>query len=343
MPLGHAGWTCWCGGLIDLQGPAVDPLQGGTGPWSLWRYRAALPVAGDSASWEMVTLGEGLTPLVAVGPDVWCKCDYVMPTGSFKDRGTAVMLSVALSGGTDHLVSDSSGNAGRSVAAYAARAGIRAGIFVPDGTAPAKVAAMEAYGAEVTVGGDREEAAAAARAAAARPGTTQGPWYASHVYRPAFVHGVKTLAFELYEQLGERPPGAVIVPAGNGTLVLGLWLGFRQLQAAGRVGDVPLIVAVQAERCAPLLGWNPDGPSAAQGIAIARPPRLEQTRATVEASGATVVAVSEQEIAAAGIELAGMGFRVEPTGAVAWAAWAAGRAPRAGAPGPVVVVLTGAG
>ena len=155
-PLGHARWRCSCGGLIDLQGPVVDPLPAAAGPWSIWRYRRALPLPDEDLSWENVTLGEGMTPLISVRPGVWCKCDYVMPTGSFKDRGTAVMLSVAASAGVDRLVADSSGNAGRSIAAYAARAGIEARVFVPAGTAPAKVAAIDAYGAAVTVGGDRE-------------------------------------------------------------------------------------------------------------------------------------------------------------------------------------------
>jgi threonine synthase len=323
--------------LIDLQGPVIDPLPAAAQPWSMWRYRLALPAADDDLSWEKVTLGEGMTPLLPIRPGMWCKCDYVTPTGSFKDRGTAVMLSVALAAGAHRLVADSSGNAGRSIAAYAARAGIQARVFVPAGTEPAKVAAIEAYGAAVTIGGNREEAASAALAAAA------GSWYASHVYRPAFVHGVKTLAFELYEQLGHTVPGAVVVPAGNGTLVLGLWLGFRQLQAAGRLAAVPPIVAAQAERCAPLLGWPPAGPTKAVGIAIARPPRLRAARAAVLASGGSVVAVAEEEIEQAVGELTRNGVRVEPTGAVGWAACMAGHARRYSLRGPVVAVLTGAG
>jgi threonine synthase len=297
----------------------------------------ALPAPDEDRSWEKVTLGEGMTPLLPIRPGVWCKCDYVMPTGSFKDRGTAVMLSLAVAAGVDRLVADSSGNAGRSVAAYAARAGVQARVFVPAGTPPAKVAAIEAYGAAVTIGGNREEAASAARAAAG------GPWYASHVYRPAFVHGVKTLAFELYEQLGRTVPGAVVVPAGNGTLVLGLWLGFRQLQAAGRLAAVPAIVAVQAERCAPLAGLPPGGPTRAVGIAIARPPRLGSVRAAVVASGGAVVAVAEEEIDRSVGELSRNGLLVEPTGAVGWAAVMAGRARRYSVKGPIVAVLTGAG
>jgi threonine synthase len=277
-----------------------------------------------------------MTPLVPVRPGLWCKLEYVTATRSFKDRGAAVMISVAAGFGVTRVVVDSSGNAGVAVAAYAARAGMTAEVFVPEGTSGAKLAAAAASGARVVVvAGDRAAAAAAAQQAAGAPG---GPWYASHVYRPAFAHGVKTLAFELWEQLGGRPPGTVVVPAGNGTLVVGLWLGFRELAAVGRVRRLPAILAVQAERCAPLAGLRPTGPTAASGIAIADPPRAREVRAAVVASGGRVLTVSEDDLEAARVALAGMGMGVEPTGAAAWAA-----ARRVGdASEPVVAILSGA-
>jgi threonine synthase len=333
----HAGWQCTCGGLFDLQGPAADPI-GGDRPWSLWRYRAALPAG---RSWEKVSLGEGLTPLVPVRPGLWCKLEYVSPTRSFKDRGAAVMLAGAADLGVGRIVADSSGNAGTAVAAYAGRAGIRAEIFVPEATPGAKVAAIETFGAAVAiVPGDRAAAAATARDAVARTGA----WYASHVYRPAFVHGVKTLAFELWEQLGGRAPGLVVVPAGNGTLVLGLWLGFRELMAHGHLARPPAILAVQSERCAPLAGRRPTGSTAATGIAIARPPRGGQVRAVIRASGGAVATVAEEALEPARRDLAQLGMSVEPTAAVAWAALgvaAQGLDPQAGSK-PTVVVLSGA-
>jgi threonine synthase len=277
-----------------------------------------------------------MTPLVPVRPGLWCKLEYVTPTRSFKDRGAAVMISVAAGVGVTRVVVDSSGNAGIAAAAYAARAGMSAEVFVPQGTSTAKLAAAEASGARVVVvEGDRAAAAAAAQAAAEAPG---GPWYASHVYRPAFAHGVKTLAFELWEQLGGRAPGTVVVPAGNGTLVVGLWLGFRELAAHGRIRRLPAILAVQAERCAPLAGLRPTGPTAASGIAIANPTRGREVQVAVVASGGRVLTVSEEELEAARVELGGMGMRVEPTGAAAWAA----AQKRGDDPEPVVVVLSGA-
>lgn len=280
-----------------------------------------------------------MTPLVPVRPGLWCKLEYVSPTRSFKDRGAAVLLAGAADLGVERIVADSSGNAGTAVAAYAGRAGIDATVFVPEATPAAKVAAIETFGARVVaVPGDRAATAAAAVDAVARTGA----WYASHVYRPAFAHGVKTLAFELWEQLGGRSPGLVVVPAGNGTLVLGLWLGFRELMAHGHVARLPAVVAVQSERCAPLAGLRPSGPTAATGIAITEPPRAGEVRAAVLASGGAVVTVAEDELEPARRDLARLGLGVELTAAVAWAATGVASQLRARAGEPTVVVLTGA-
>jgi threonine synthase len=342
VAVGRRRWRCGCGGLLDLYAPeAGDPIprppEAPGGPWSLWRYRAVLPFAGDSSFWERVTLGEGLTPLIPAGPGLWLKLDHVAPTGSFKDRGASVMIAVAAGLGVDRVVADSSGNAGLSVAAYAARAGIAAEVYVPADTAPTKTAAIGAHGARVVrVDGDRAATAAAARRAV----ELGGGWYASHVYQPAFVHGVKTLAFELWEQLGGRSPATVVVPAGNGTLVMGAWLGFQELARAGRADRMPRLVAVQAEHCAPLAGLRPIGPTRAAGIAIAHPPRGGEVRAAVVATGARVVTVTEEQLDPAQAALARLGVRVEPTAAAGWA----GLGALAGAdpgPGPTVVVLTG--
>ncbi len=342
-------WRCRCGGLLDLVGPVVDPLAGLSAPPAgpyLQRYRSALPPGG-----AQVDLGAEVTPAVPVRPGVWVKADYEQPTGSFKDRGAAVMIGVAASLGVASVMIDSSGNAGRAVALCASRAGLDCTVYLPAGTGPAKVRAIAESGASVVeVPGGRPAAAAAAVVAASAPGA---PFYAGHVHQSSFHHGVKTLAFELYEQVPDLEHGTVVVPAGNGTLVLGLWLGFGDLVASGRAGRRPAIVAVQADRCAPLLGPRPGGraapvleSTAATGIAIPDPPRGAQIRGAAVASGGAVLAVSEDDIAAATSELHGLGFPVEATGAVAWAALPAVRSARPGGagggrPGPVVAVLTG--
>jgi len=258
------------------------------------------------------------------------KADFEMPTGSFKDRGASAMIGAAVAGGARVVVADSSGNAGRSVAAHASAAGLGCRVYVPSGTAQEKMSAIAGHGAEVVeVPGDRAAAAEAAQREA-----SAGAWYASHVHQPSFHHGVKTLAFELAAQLPDPRRTAVVVPAGNGTLVLGLWLGFSELAAAGRLLGVPPLVAVQAEACAPLAGRPPAGKTAASGIAVAHPPRAPQVRAAVAASGGRVLTVAEEVISRACRELGGLGFEVEPTGAVAWAALG-------GVTSPAVAVLTG--
>lgn len=318
--------------MFDLSGPVADPLADLEGHWSMWRYRGAMPPCG--ASWAGITLGEGMTPLVELAPGVLAKMEQVSPTGSFKDRGVALILALARSNGEQVVVADSSGNAGRSVAAYAARAGMSAEIYVPDGTPEAKTAAARGSGAlVVTVAGGRQAAADAAL----RRVESGGCWYANHVFQAAFVHGVKTVAYEIFEQLGGASPGCVVVPAGNGSLVQGVWLGFSEL-AAARGAGMPRIVAAQSDRFALLAGRAPSGEAtAASGIAIPAPPRAPQVRAAVVASGGRVSVVDEGGIAGAQEDLARRGIVVEPTAAVGWAA---AQESQAGS-GPVVAILTG--
>ncbi len=318
--LADAPWSCPCGGLLDLIGPVVDPLA------APWPY-----------PWEKVSLGEAPTPIRELRPGLWVKMEQHLPTGSFKARGAATMIGLAAGLGARRVVVDSSGNAARAVAAYAERAGLTAEVFVPDFTPAAKLASLAGFGPSCSltvVAGDRQAAAAAAQQRVA----SNGGWYASHVYQPVFHHGVKTLAFELHQAVPEGV-AAVVVPAGNGTLVLGLWLGFRQLAASGHVDRMPRLLAVQSELCAPLAAGRFDpasAPTVATGIAIADPPRLGQVRAAVLATGGAVLTVSDGEIAAALADLGAMGIAVEPTGAVGWSAL-----PRVDAAGPVAVVLTG--
>ncbi|MBO0730648.1 MAG: pyridoxal-phosphate dependent enzyme, partial [Acidimicrobiaceae bacterium] len=330
-----------CGGLLDLEGPVADPTPRRDAPWSLWRYQAALPTAALPAAAE-VTMGEGMTPLVRVG-DVLAKLDFVMPTQSFKDRGASVLVAAAAAAGVESVVTDSSGNAGRSVAAYAARAGISAEVFVPATTPEHKAAAIARLGATVIrVPGDR---AATADAAVTRVGET-GAMYASHVWQPLFVHGTKTLAFEIWEQLAgagraQGVPRTVVVPVGNGTLLLGAARGFRELREAGLIERVPRLVGVQAARCAPLLDRPPGGPTVADGIAVAAPPRRAQILRAVRDSGGLLITAAEHAIEPARRDLASRGIDVEPTAAATWAAWQQA-GPEAQGGGEVVLVLTGA-
>jgi threonine synthase len=279
---------------------------------------------------------------------LWLKMEQGLPTGSFKARGASAMLGLAAELGETSVVVDSSGNAGRAVAAYAARAGLEARVFVADSTDRLKVAAIRSLGAGVTeVPGGRLAAARAAVGSLGRatPHSGNAPWYASHAFQPAFHLGVRVLASELHEQLGEAL-NTVVVPAGNGTLVIGLWLGFRDLLATGRRSKMPAIVAVQSERCAPLAGLAPAGSTAAVGIAIPAPPRAGPVAAAVRASGGRVLLAAEADLLPAQGRLGEMGVDVETTAAAVWAAWRMGRGPMDGAGpgrGEVVLVMTGGG
>jgi threonine synthase len=329
-PPGPAPWRCpTCGAPLDADLPPAsaatfaNELADG-----LWRYRGWLPDA------DPVTLGEPRTALVELpGGDrrVLAKLEGGLPTGSFKDRGAAVTVSWLRTRGIRDIVVDSSGNAGASFAAYAARAGLRARLFVPADASPAKLVQMRAHGAElVTVPGARSAAGDAARAAV----ETAGPEvaYASHLWLGAFLAGTATFAYELFEQLGHRVPDTVIVPLGGGTLLLGLHLGFSRLRAAGLVDTIPRLVGVQSSACAPLArafrAGEPDaeaadpGPTIAEGIRIGLPPRSREILAAIRETSGEVLEVADDEIRTSLRQLLGLGLFVEPTSATAHAGMA---------------------
>ncbi|WP_107425624.1 threonine synthase [Streptomyces sp. CB02009] len=348
-------WCCpQCRGPWDLEfdtGPVSLPALASRRN-SLWRYEEALPPMPYAAE---VTLGEGRTPLVPLEEgaegSVSAKLDFLMPTLSFKDRGAVMLaahaLRLARNGSLRRVVADSSGNAGTAIAAYGARAGLDCLVYVPEGTSPKKLEQIRAHGARVVeVPGDREATARAARAAADEPGT----FYASHVHNPYFLHGTKTYVYELWEELGGRLPDTIVVPVGNGTLLLGAALALDELHRHGLTDNRPALVAVQAEAVSPLAaafhagaeelaGAAPARPTLAEGIAIPAPPRAHQILRAVRATGGTFLTVTEDQIRAAQRELAGRGLFVESTGVACWAAVRAA-APR---PGLTVVPLCGAG
>jgi threonine synthase len=350
-PLDSRDWRCTCGNLFEFEtwpsfdGSLVDVRQSG-----LWRYRRLLPLAED---WEPVTLGEGNTPLLPVdwlGQRVSFKLESMCPTGSFKDRGASVLATALRGLGIERVVEDSSGNAGASLAAYAARAGITCEICVPHTVTGPKLAQMAAHGAEVAeIKGKREYASLAAWAAAAH-----GAFYASHVHSPFFLAGVRTVAYELWEQLNRRAPAAVFLPVGNGTLLLGIYQGYQSLLAAGLVNTMPKLFAIQAAACAPLFEAYRSGcesvepllPTAtvATGIAVGQPPRRSQILDAVRATNGAVLRVAEQEIKEAHELLAHQGFWVEETAAAAVAGLASALdTEELSDAEPIVAVLTGYG
>lgn len=324
-------WRCVCGGLLDLaEFEARFPLERiQRRPPTLWRYLEALPFAPEYNGWQDVTMGEGFTPLIPFAPDtppLLLKVDYMTPTLSFKGRGAAVLVTLARELGVRRMIADSSGNAGTAIAAYAARAGIACDVYVPASASPKKLRQIAAHGATVhAIPGSREDTAAAAIAAVER----EQVFYASHVYQPYFFQGTKTYAYELWEQLGRRAPDVLVLPVGNGTLLLGAYYGFKDLLRAGLIARLPRMLAVQAEGCAPLAQAFARGEEAAapvvntgteaEGIAIAAPERGRQILAAVRETRGLIITVSDAAIAAARNDLARRGFYVEPTAAAPYA------------------------
>src|SRR6202035_4444269 len=317
IPADRPLWRCPCGNHLNLA-PGRGLVRGeiDAGEASLWRYRAALALDGP----PRISLGEGWTPLVVRdwdGAAIRFKLETQMPTGSFKDRGTAVMLNHLLDVGVGPIHEDSSGNAGSSIATYAAAAGIPCRIFVPASAPRGKVVQIAASGAAVTaIQGTRQAVTDAALAA------IDESFYASHNWHPFFIEGTKTLAFELWEQLGFAVPDNVLVPTGYGSNILGIDRGFGELAARGEVSRRPRLFAVQAENCAALgAAWDAGAtgyvaftasPTIADGIATVHPVRTAEVLAALRRSRGGVVVVSEDEIAPALMRLGRLGLYVEP-------------------------------
>jgi threonine synthase len=348
-PLSEARWRADNGHYLNLApGPGLKQRDIDPARRSVWRYARALLVGAEHA----VSLGEGWTPLLAGewhGAPVHYKLEFMMPTGSFKDRGMTVMVSYLKSRGVTRVLEDSSGNAGASLSAYAAAAGLTCRILVPETASYPKIAQIAACGADVvTIKGSRQDVAEAALRQSAEI------FYASHNWQPFFVEGTKTLAYELWEQGGFRAPDNVVVPLGYGSNVLGAERGFDELLRTGEIARRPRLFGVQAARCAPYAAAFRAGvehlvaseiaPTVAEGIATPKPTRVVDVLRAVRDTGGSIVAVEEAVIVPALRDLARRGLYVEPTSAVAAAGLS--RLLASGVIRPLeytVLVLTGSG
>ena len=295
-----------------------------------------------------MTIGEGNTPLVwreAFGREIAFKLDFLNPTGSFKDRGSAVLTSFLCTQGVDRAIEDSSGNAGASFAAYAAASAIKGSVYVPDYASRPKRAQIEAYGAEVIrVLGTRAKTTEVTLKA-----VQEGSVYASHAYLPHGLAGYATVAYEIYAQLGQAP-GTLILPVGQGGLLLGIGRGFASLNRSKLIEQMPRIIGVQALACAPLwalftyggagLDWVAEGETLAEGVRVRHPLRGDAVLKLVGDTNGQMIAVEEAEIQPGRSALARLGFYVEPTSAIVWDALTQLRDQLVD---PVVVILTGSG
>src|SRR6476660_5190822 len=256
------------------------------------RYRDRLPLEPDD---PVVTLNEGSTPLVEapviserVGASVYLKLEGANPTGSFKDRGMTVAVSRAKGAGAEAIICASTGNTAASAAAYAARAGLRGAVVVPEGKiAIGKLAQALMHGARViALRGNFDDAFAIVRELAQKH-----PIELVNSVNPHRIEGQKTAAFEVVEELGEAP-GALAIPVGNAGNVTAYWRGFQE------AGTAPILYGFQAEGAAPLVRGEPvtNPETVASAIRIGNPARWEEAMSAFTASRGRVAAVSDQQI-----------------------------------------------
>lgn len=321
-------FRCECGGAWEpVEREDFDPKTIDLRKSTLWRYQEIFGL--DEIS-KPFSLGAGWTPLVDAdfgGGQTWFKLEFVSPTGSFKDRGTEVEMNFLKAAGIRDVVEDSSGNAGVSMAAYAARAGLHAAIYAPDSASPAKLALIGIFGAELQkVPGARIESTRAVLKA-----VEGGAVYASHAYNPVYLLGQQSVAWELWEQFEQNVPDVLVIPTGQGGLLIGAWLGFRRLMNAGLIDRIPRLYSAQPELLAPIHHAfsqglddipeaSPTKKSIAEGLAIIKPVRSRRLLLALRESDGGAITVTEAEIMDAYNQLALCGIFAEPSSAVAAAA-----------------------
>jgi threonine synthase len=325
---------------------------------SLWRYAEMLPVQDPS---YRLTLGEGFTPLLHLPrlasqfrlPQLYAKDESLNPTASFKARGLCLAVARAAELGARALAIPTAGNAGSALAAYAARAGLPAYIFVPSDVPPAFLAEMRGLGAEVTL----VDGLITDCAHLVQQGVAEGRWFdVSTLKEPYRVEGKKTMGYELAEQFGWGLPDAIVYPTGGGTGIVGMWKAFAEMEALGWIGaQRPRMISVQASGCAPIAAAFAAGMRTAdpwKGAAtVADGLRVPQAVGdflildALRASGGTAVTVSDAEILSAMGQIGrSEGLFVAPEAAATVAALPGLLASGAMAPSDrVVLFLTGSG
>jgi len=325
----EAEWKCLCGGPLESkQEKPFDKRLIRKEERSVWRYRTYLP---EIPVMDLISLGEGGTPLLGLEREesnVLVKLEYVNPTGSFKDRGSTVLISYAIGVakrlGFKKAIEDSSGNAGASIAAYCARAGLQCEIFVPERVQAVKLAQIEAYGAKVRkVPGTRRHLSSATEAEA------KEAFYASHIWNPYFTEGTKTMAYEIAESLSWKPPDVVFCPTSAGSLLIGLYKGFIHLFESDVIESMPKIVAVQSLQVSPIyhafkgLSYSPPErlDTVADALISTEPTRKDEMLELLRRWNGDCEVTEDHEILESVKELARLGFYVEPSSATAYAAW----------------------
>lgn len=318
FPLGKIVNLCICGSplfvhydLSKMRGKIEKSALNGRCS-SLWRYREFLPLRAEE---NRVSLGEGFTPLIeapALAAElhikkIWIKDEAQNPTGSFKDRGLSVAISLAKELGIKKVAIPSAGNAGGALAAYAARAGMEAHVFMPRDTPRANRVEVERYGARLTLV-DGLISDCGKLIAERKDG--EGWFDLSTLKEPYRLEGKKTMGFEIAEQLDWQLPDVVIYPTGGGTGLIGMWKGFKELEELGWIGaERPRMVSVQAEGCAPIVRAFREGKKSAKpwsnGRTIASGLRVPQAVAdflmleVIRESKGTALSIADDDMVAA--------------------------------------------
>jgi len=298
---------------------------------SLWRYRELLPLPLDV---EAITLGEGGTPLLraskfGAGLDLWIKEEGLNPTQSFKARGMAVAVSMAKHLGATKLAVPSAGNAGGALAAYAARAGLEAHIFMPRDTPRANIIECREVGANVVlINGLITDCGAEI----ARRKTAEGWFDMSTLKEPYRVEGKKTLGYELAEQFNWVLPDVILYPTGGGTGLIGMWKAFDEMEALGWIGaQRPRMFSVQASGCAPIVrafekgeasaAEFPNADTCASGLRVPKAVGDFLMLRILRESNGGAVTVDDDEMLRVGREVGSTeGLFVAPEGAACFAA-----------------------
>jgi threonine synthase len=283
----------------------------------MWRYAPMLPV---QAHEHIVSLGEGMTPLLRApkagkrigANNLWIKDEGLNPTASFKARGLSCALSMCVELGIRKIAIPSAGNAASASAAYAAAAGVECNIFMPRDVPQANFIECKAYGANVTlVDGLISDCG---KIVASRK-EAEGWFEVSTLKEPYRIEGKKTMGYELAEQLGWRLPDVIFYPTGGGVGLIGMWKAFAEMEAMGWIGSKrPKMIVVQVEGCQPVVRAFEQGEARSQfwdnahtvasGLRVPKPLGDFLVLEAVRQSGGTAIAVSDEELIDAGIQLA---------------------------------------
>jgi threonine synthase len=331
---------CECGGPLLVRYDLEKARENWNREWlqrapsTMWRYAPVLPVR---AAEKIVSLGEGFTPLIRTkrlggilgAHDLWIKDEGLNPTGSFKARGLSCAVSMAAELGLKKLAIPSAGNAASAMAAYAAAAGIEAHIFMPRDVPASNFVECKAFGAKVTlVDGLISDCAKIVNDRKAEEG-----WFdVSTLKEPYRIEGKKTMGYEVAEQFQWKLPDVIFYPTGGGVGLIGMWKAFAEMETLGWISSKrPKMIAVQVEGCQPVVRAFEQGTprsefwqnahTVASGLRVPKPLGDFLVLEAVRDSGGCAIAVSDEELLDAGIELAGAeGMFVAPEGAACVAA-----------------------